>query len=59
MSRGEYLSLEEARNAGQVTRFCKEHPSKGDKGKFLELIVAMAKKNSTDDQTCGPDCSAC
>lgn len=30
MVRGEYLSLEEARKAGQIDQFCKEHPSEGD-----------------------------
>ena len=27
MSRGKYLSLEEARKADQLKQFCKEHPS--------------------------------
>ena len=34
MSRGVYLSLEEARKAGQIDQFCKEHPSEGGTGLF-------------------------
>ncbi len=30
MSRGKYLSLEEARNAGKLDQFAKEHPSEAD-----------------------------
>ncbi len=42
MARGKYLSLEEARKRGQLDRFCKEHPSKGDKKRFDRLLDAMA-----------------
>jgi hypothetical protein len=42
MSRGKYLSLEEARKKGQLDRFAKEHPSEGDKDKFDRLFKAMA-----------------
>lgn len=41
MSRGKYLSLEEARRRGEMTRFCKEHPSTGDADKFWRLLDAM------------------
>lgn len=41
MSRG--LSLEEARKAGQLERFAKEHPSEGDKELFGRLFDVMAK----------------
>jgi hypothetical protein len=55
MSRGKYLSLEEARKLKQLERFGKEHPSQGDEKKFDDLLDAMAKdkpKNSKeDDQT--------
>jgi len=51
MSRGKYLSLEEARNDGKLDRFAKEHPSNGDKKLFGKLFEAMAKTPSTDDQT--------
>jgi hypothetical protein len=43
MARGKYLSLEEARKAGQLARFCKEHPSEGDEEQWDELFEAMAK----------------
>ena len=42
MARGKYLSLEEARRIGQLNRFCKEHPSTGDREKFDRLFEAMA-----------------
>ena len=44
MSRGKYLSLEEARKSGKLKQFVKEHPSKGDKKAFDELFKKMAKK---------------
>ena len=34
MSRGKYLSLEEARNSGRIDQFCKEHHSRGDAKRF-------------------------
>ena len=43
MARGKYLSLEEARRSGKIERFCKEHPSKGDRGQFDRLFEAMAR----------------
>ena len=43
MSRGKYLSLEEARKEGKLKQFAKEHPSKGDKGKFGRLLDAMTR----------------
>ena len=48
MSRGKYLSLEEARKKdkqgkGKLDQFAKEHPSEGDKKKFDALFGAMAK----------------
>jgi hypothetical protein len=51
MSRGKYLSLEEARKEKQLKRFAKEHPSKGNKGVFDKLLDRMAKSSSKDDQT--------
>ncbi len=42
MSRGKYLSLEEARKSGKLRQFAKEHPSKGDKKLFNRLLDAMA-----------------
>ena len=43
MSRGKYLSLEEAQKTGKLKQFAKEHPSKGDKKAFDELFERMAK----------------
>jgi hypothetical protein len=43
MSRGKYLSLEEARKKKQLEQFSKEHPSEGDKTQFDQLFQAMAK----------------
>jgi len=50
MSRGKYLSLEEARKAGQLDRFCKDHPSQAD-GRFMPLLHAMATGTPLDQQT--------
>ena len=41
MARGKYLSLEEARNAGTLDRFAKEHLSEGDADVFAALANAM------------------
>lgn len=41
MSRGRYLSLEEARKAGKLDQFAKEHPSVGDGALFNALSDAM------------------
>ncbi|MDR4495736.1 MAG: hypothetical protein R3B74_15240 [Nitrospirales bacterium] len=51
MSRGKYLSLEEARKKDKqgkdrLEQFAKEHPSKGDKPQFDRLFQAMAKPNT-------------
>jgi len=54
MSRGKYLSLEEARQTGQIERFCKEHPSKADRKRFEALLDAMTKGSATADQTSAP-----
>jgi hypothetical protein len=43
MSRGRYLSLEEARQRGLLERFAKEHPSEGDESLFDRLLEAMAR----------------
>ncbi len=53
MSRGKYLSLEEARKADQLKQFAKEHTSEGDERVFDRLFEKMAKvKNFEEaDQT--------
>ena len=43
MSRGKYLSLEEARQQGKLDQFAKEHPSKADRGRFNAVLDAMSK----------------
>lgn len=46
MSRGEYLSLEEARKGepgATIKRFCKEHPTEGDESAFDRLLGRMVK----------------
>lgn len=43
MSTGKYMSLEEARKQGKLKRFTKDHPSKGDKKAFDNLLNRMAK----------------
>jgi hypothetical protein len=54
MSRGRYLSLEEARKAGQIKQFCKEHETNGNEKLFDETLSVMAKpakKTGSGDQT--------
>lgn len=46
MSRGKYLSLEEARKLKQLDRFSKEHPSQGNEETFDALLDAMAKSKT-------------
>lgn len=42
MSRGKYLSFEEARKEGKLDQFAKESPSVGDQERFDKLTHAMA-----------------
>lgn len=51
MSRGKYLSLEEARKKGQLKQFGKEHPSSGDEKTFDKLLGSMAKKPKQGGRT--------
>lgn len=58
MSRGKYLSLEEARkknkqNKDKIERFCEEHPSKGNKQVFEGVLDAMAKNEPLAEETSG------
>ena len=50
MSRGKYLSLEEARNMGKLARFAKEHSSQADE-RFWPLLEAVAKGKPADRRT--------
>jgi len=59
MSRGECLSLEEARKGEQgatIKRFCKEHPTEGDEPAFDQLLGRMAK---TKEDEVRPDPGFC
>jgi len=49
MSRGRYLSLEEARKSGQLERFAAEHYKTGDAAKFDALTKAMASGKPTEE----------
>ena len=51
MSRGRYLSLEEARKKGNLDRFAKEHPSEGNLDAVLGTIERMAKTPESTGQT--------
>ena len=42
MSRGKYLSLEEARKDDQLDQFAKENPSTGDETAFDKMLNRMA-----------------
>ena len=51
MSRGKYLSLEEARKSGKLDRFAKEHPSQGDRQRFDRLLDEMSKTIEEAEET--------
>lgn len=62
MSRGRYLSLEEARKSGQLDRFAAEHYRTGDGAKFGLLLNAMAagkpsEEAGTSGEVPSADCS--
>lgn len=59
MATGKHISLEEARKAKKLDRFCKAHPSTGDEDAFDELFMRMAKSSSKDDETSTQDDDAC
>jgi hypothetical protein len=54
MSRGKYLSLEEARRNGALARFAKEHPSKADRDRFERLLEAMSQGVLEGEETSKP-----
>jgi hypothetical protein len=54
MSRGKYLSLEEARKTGKLDRFAKEHPSDGDRERFDRLLGEMSKTIEEAEETSSP-----
>ena len=51
MAIGKYLSLEEARKKGLIDRFCKEHPSKADTGRFKRLLDAITTTPQASQET--------
>lgn len=51
MATGKYISLEEALKKGDLKRFAKEHPSKGDKKQFDELLDRMARNSPKGGRT--------
>lgn len=51
MSKGQYYSLEEAREAKDIKGFVKEHPSKGDRALFEGTLERMVKNLPLTDQT--------
>ena len=50
MSRGKYLSLEEARNQNKLARFAKEHPSEGDEDVFDQVLGRIAQGRSEKEK---------
>lgn len=54
MSRGKYLSLEEARKYGELDQFAKEHLSVGDRTRFDRLLAEMSKTTEASEETSSP-----
>ena len=54
MSRGKYLSLEEARKKDMLDRFAKEHPSEADRSRFNRLLDAMSRGVLEEEETSPP-----
>jgi hypothetical protein len=51
MSRGKYLSLEEARKSDKLMKqFAKEHPSVGDEEQFDRLLERMASGKPKEEK---------
>ena len=44
MSRGKYLSFEEARRLGRLDQFAKEHPSEGSEEQFDQALEVIASE---------------
>ena len=61
MSRGKYLSLEEARNGGKIRQFAKEHPSCSMGNRFERLLDVVTtcrpEARQTSPRGDGDDCS--
>jgi hypothetical protein len=46
VSRGKYLSHEEARQRGLLEGFAKEHPTEGDEKLFDRLLAAISRRRA-------------
>ena len=55
MSRGKFLSLEEARQNGTLDQFCAEHPTEAESARFLALLDLMSKGALEAEGTAQPD----
>ena len=55
MSRGKFLSLEEARASGDFKQFCAEHPLEADRKRFLKLLSAMSQGVLEEEETSETD----
>ena len=55
MSRGKYLSLEEARKNKMLPRFAKVHPMEATRDRFLRLLNAMSQGVLEEAETSKPD----
>jgi len=55
MSRGKYLSLEEARQSGDFKQFCKDHPAEAERSRFLKLLTVMSQGALEEAGTSEPD----
>jgi hypothetical protein len=55
MSRGKYLSLEEARKTNKLDHFADEHPSNADRDRFKRLLDAMSQGVLEEAETLKPD----
>jgi hypothetical protein len=53
-----HITFDEAREAGKLDRYAKEHPIKADAGRFSRLLGAMAgQKRRSKRGTLGQDAS--
>jgi hypothetical protein len=59
MSRGKYLSFEEARKSEALGRFAKEHPMESDRDRFERLLDAISQGVLEEAETSRPDRRAC
>jgi hypothetical protein len=58
MSRGKFLSLEEARQSGDFKQFCQEHPAEADRARFLKLLTLMSQGALEGEGTSPPNHAA-